>query len=71
MSEALDFTQPLSDNDSQKWKAIERSLKLATQAESLRDHSRRLRESSRQIREESARITREKILAQAQTASLD
>jgi hypothetical protein len=63
MSEALDFLQPL-DNDSEKWKVIERSLELATQAESLREYSRKLRETSRQIREESDRITREKILAQ-------
>ena len=62
MSETIDFTQPLADDDSHKWKVIERSLELATKAESLRARSRTLRETSRLIREESTRITREKIL---------
>ena len=62
MSETLDFIQPLHDNYSEKWRAIERSLELSTQAENLRERSRLLRETSRLIREESARINREKIL---------
>ena len=71
MSEAWDFIQPLSDNDSQKWKAIERSLELATQAESLRERSRRLRETARQIREESTRAMRKKIMLQVEHPPLD
>ena len=62
MSEALDFIHPLPDDDSHKWSAIERSLKLTTQAESLRERSRMLREKSRLIREDSTRITMGKLL---------
>jgi hypothetical protein len=60
MWNVLDSVQEPPDDDIQRWEAIERSLKLATKAESLREHSRILRETSRMIREESARITREK-----------
>jgi hypothetical protein len=71
MSEALDFVQLPADDDSHRWNAIERSLELATQAESLRELSRRLRETSRQIREEAARITREKLMNQIKIPQLD
>jgi len=67
----LDFNQPLEDENAQKWTAIERSLELPTQAESLRARSRKLRETSRLIREEVARISGEKILLQIEIPPLD
>ena len=48
-------------DDSRNWKEIERSLALATQAETLREESRELRETSKLIREESARISRKQL----------
>ena len=60
MSELAQSKPDVSNHtETQNWEAIERCLKLATEAESLRERSRQLREASRLIREESIRTSRE------------